>query len=108
MTLKAIGYKLIILPDAVEEKTKSGIVLAVDQKLERGAQVTGTILDMGEDVAAAYKPKTEFWGLKVGDKVWYAKYAGKWIKDIENDREVLVINDEDVCVKEVPNHASAS
>ncbi|MDE1868312.1 MAG: hypothetical protein KGI08_11480 [Thaumarchaeota archaeon] len=106
MTLKAIGYKLIVLPETVEKKTKSGIVLAVDEKMEQNAQVVGTIIDIGEDVAAAFKPKTEYWGLRVGDKIWYAKYAGKWIKDEENNREVLVINDEDVCVKEVPNVTS--
>lgn len=99
--LKAVGYKLIVLPDAVEEVSKGGIVIAADTRMERNAQVCGTIIDIGEDVAAAYKPKTEHWGLKVGDKIWYAKYAGKWIKDKENDREVLVILDEDVCVKEV-------
>ena len=100
MTLRAVGYKIIVLPEVVEEKSKGGIVLAVDTKMERNAQVTGTIIDIGEDVAAAYKPKTPYWGLKVGDKIWYAKYAGKWVKDTENDREVLVINDEDVCIKE--------
>ena len=101
MTLKAVGYKIIVLPDIVEEVSKGGIVLAVDNKMERNAQTTGVILDIGEDVAAAYKPKTEHWGLKVGDKIWYAKYAGKWVKDTENNREVLVINDEDICIKEV-------
>ena len=98
--LKAVGYKVIVLPLVVEEVSKGGIVLAVDGRMERNAQTIGTILDIGEDVAAAYKPKTEHWGLKVGDKIWYAKYAGKWVKDEENDREVLVINDEDICVKE--------
>lgn len=98
--LKAVGYKVIVLPLVVEEVSKGGIVLAVDGRMERNAQTIGTIIDIGEDVAAAYKPKTEHWGLKVGDKIWYAKYAGKWVKDEENDREVLVINDEDICVKE--------
>jgi co-chaperonin GroES (HSP10) len=98
--LKAVGYKVIVLPLVVEEVSKGGIVLAVDGRMERNAQTIGTIIDIGEDVAAAYKPKTEHWGLKVGDKIWYAKYAGKWVKDEANDREVLVINDEDICVKE--------
>lgn len=98
--LKAVGFKLIVLPDSVEEISAGGIVIATDNRMERNAQTRGTVLDIGEDFAAAFKPKTEHWGLKVGDKIWYAKYAGKWIKDVDNDREVLVIADEDVCVKE--------
>lgn len=101
MALKAINYLIIVLPDSFEKTTKSGIVLAVDEKMEQNAQVTGTILDIGEDAFSAFKCKTPHAGLKVGDKIWYAKYAGKWIKDTENDREVLVIRDEDICVKEV-------
>ena len=111
MSLEAVGFKCIVLPDEVsdvkEVKTDSGIVvklhLNIDKKMEQNAQTRGTILHIGEDFAEAYKPKTRYWGLKPGDKIWYAKYAGKWIKDEENNREVLVILDEDICVKEVPN-----
>lgn len=99
--LKAVGFCVIVAPDIVEEKTKSGIYIATDKKMEQNAQVTGIILDIGEDAFAAYKPKTPFAGLKVGDRVWYAKYAGKWIKDKENDREVLIVRDEDIVCKEV-------
>ena len=99
--LKAVGFCVIVFPDIVEEQTKSGIILKMDKKMEQNAQVTGTIVDIGEDAFAAYKPKTPYAGLKVGDKVWYAKYAGKWIKDKENDREVLIIRDEDIVCKEV-------
>ena len=101
MTLKAVGFCVIVFPDIVEEKTKSGLIMAIDKKMEQNAQVTGIIVDIGEDAFAAFKPKTPFAGLKIGDRVWYAKYAGKWIKDVENDREVLVIRDEDIVVKEV-------
>ena len=106
---KALGFKCLVLPDPIinekEVKTESGLIvklaLSVDERLERGAQVRGTIVDIGEDFAAAYKPKTPFWGLKVGDKIWYARYAGKWVTDKENNRDLLVLNDEDICVQDV-------
>lgn len=93
-TVKAIGYKIIIKPDEVLKYSKGGIALAVDAKMEANAQVVGTIVDIGEDFAVAYKPKTPYWGLKVGDKVYYAKYAGKWVGD-----DLLILNDEDICAK---------
>lgn len=101
MAIKALGFRLLVQPDEVEEVTAGGIVLAIDQKLEKNAQTTGTIVGIGEDVAVAFKPKTEFWGLKVGDKVHYPKYAGKWLKDTTTKEEVLAINDEDVIAVEV-------
>ena len=97
--IKAIGFKAIIKPKKVEEVTSGGIVLAVDQKLEEQAQVLGTIIDLGEDFATAYRPKLAQWGLKVGDQVYYAKYAGKWVKDPQTGEELLIVNDEDICAK---------
>jgi co-chaperonin GroES (HSP10) len=35
----------------------------------------------------------------VGDTVFYAKYAGKWIRDPETDEEFLIVNDEDIVAK---------
>lgn len=94
---KAIGFRVVILPDSVEKTTASGIIISVDDRLEKNAQVVGTILDIGEDAFAAYKPKTEFCGLKVGDKVFYAKYAGKWLPgEFEG---LLVVNDDDIVAK---------
>jgi len=66
------------------------------------AQVTGVITQIGEDAYAAFKPKTEYAGLKVGDRVAYAKYAGKWISD-----DVLVLCDEDVVAVEVNDDVDA-
>ena len=97
MSYRAIGFKCLVLPDPVSQ----------DKLQEQNAQVVGTIIDIGEDFASAYKPKTKYWGLKVGDKIWYAKYAGKWVYDKKNDRHLLVILDEDVCLQETEDHASA-
>jgi len=100
MSWKGIAFRALVRPDEVEMKTESGIVLAVDEKLEKNAQTTGTIVVLGEDFAAAFKPKTPFWGLKVGDKIHYPKYAGKWVRHSKTKEELLAINDEDVIVAE--------
>jgi co-chaperonin GroES (HSP10) len=99
--LKAIAHRIIIKPDPVEEVTSSGIVLATNKKLEQGATVIGTIVDIGEDAWKAFKPRTAYAGLNIGDRVFYAKYAGKMIQeDPQNEDEIyLVVNDEDIVCK---------
>lgn len=99
MSLKAISFRVILKVKEVEEKTASGIVLAVDKKLERQAYTEGTIIDIGPDAWAAFKPSQPFAGLNIGDRVFYAKYAGKWIQDPETKEEFLVVNDEDIVCK---------
>ena len=99
MAIKAIGFRVIVKPKEVEEKTESGIVLAVDKGMEERAQVVGTIVHIGDDFADAYRPKVARWGLKEGDKVYYAKYAGKWVEDPQTKEQLLVLNDEDIVAK---------
>lgn len=99
---KPIAHRIIVRPDPVKETTSGGLILALNKRLEMNAQVTGTILEIGEDAYAAFKPKREFAGLQVGDRVAFAKYAGKWIDD-----ETLVLVDEDIVAKEVPDDVDA-
>lgn len=103
MTWKAVSHRIIVKPDEIKEKSQGGIILAQDKRLAMNAQVTGVILHIGEDAWAAFKPKTKFAGLKVGDRVAYARYAGKWLED-----ETLVLIDEDVvAVVEATNDVDA-
>lgn len=99
MALKAIAFRIIVKPEEVEKTTKSGIVLARDERAEKAATIRGTIVDIGEDAWAAYRLKSQFAGLKVGDVVYYAKYAGKTIKETDDGEEFLVLNDEDIVCK---------
>ena len=99
MALEAIAFRIIVKPDEVEKQTKSGIVLAVDESQEKGAVTRGTIVSIGEDAWAAYKTTSKFAGLKVGDEVFYARYAGKRIKETDDGEEFLVLNDEDIVCK---------
>jgi co-chaperonin GroES (HSP10) len=96
--LKAIAWRVLVKPDPIEEKTSGGIVLALDEKLEKGARMTGVIVDIGDDVFP--NSLTEFAGLKVGDRIYFAKYAGKVVVDKNTKEEYIVLNDEDCVVKE--------
>lgn len=102
MSWKPVAHRIIVKPDEVEKKTKSGIVLARDERQEKNAQVHGTILSIGEDAWVAFNPKTEFAGLKVGDRVAYARYAGKPLED-----GTLALVDEDVVAVEVQDDMDA-
>lgn len=107
MGIKALGYRLTVLPDKVvdseAEKTKelaakAGIVLHDRTKEDLDNEVTraqasvdqGIVLSMGTTAFSG-----EPW-CQVGDYIAYARHAGKWVKDPDTDENVLVINDEDV------------
>lgn len=96
--LEPISFRVVIKPDPVEKKTKSGLVLALDEKLEEGATQTGTIISIGPDVYAAFKPSLPYAGLEIGQRVSFAKYSGKWVKDDETGINYLIVNDEDIVV----------
>lgn len=96
MPFKARGFRAIVRPFEVEKMSKGGIALALDERMELNAQVMGKVVDLAEDFAKDFKPSTPAWGLKIGDVVVYAKYAGKWVKDPQTGEELLFINDEDV------------
>lgn len=111
MAVKAVGFRIVIKPDPVMEKTKGGIILATDDKLERAAISVGTVVEVGPIAFMAFKPYEGAW-CKAGDKIAYARYAGKWVADPEfpddKEKELLVINDEDVvCLLEDRPDASA-
>jgi co-chaperonin GroES (HSP10) len=99
MTVKAVGFRIIVKPDEIKKETASGIVLALDERAEKGARITGTIVHIGEIAWAAYKPVSMYAGLQVGDKVFFAKYAGKLIIDPTDKAEYVVLNDEDIVAK---------
>lgn len=78
LPFEALGNRVIILPDPVEEVSSSGIIVkTVKQASEyRDQTTTGVIVDYGE--AAWLDPIMggEPW-VKRGDRVVYAKFSGK-------------------------------
>lgn len=104
LKIKAIGFKVHIKPDPVEEKTASGIVLAKNKKKEQAEMSKGTVVEIGplawKNTLYGYgTPNWEPW-CKVGDRVFYSKWAGKLLVDQEDENNaVMVLNDDDVhCV----------
>jgi len=94
--LEALGNRVIIKPDSIEEVTPGGIVIAQTDsyvRSEKAATSTGEIMGFGE--AAWLDPMMggEPW-VEVGDRVVYARYAGKFVTDPEDGKEYVVINDD--------------
>ena len=89
------GWRIMVLPFKMKEKTKGGIVLA-ETTLERQqvASQVGLVMAMGPQ---CYKDKERYpegpW-CKVGDWVVFARYAGARI-EIEGG-EVRLLNDDEV------------
>lgn len=98
MKLRAVNFRIIVKPDEIKRKTKSGIVIEYgsNEQLEKGARVAGIVLDIGPAAFRAFGMDPENPWVKVGDRVFYAKYAGKRIIDTRTGEEVVVINDEDI------------
>ena len=89
------GWRMLVLPFKMKEKTKGGLVLA-ETTLERQqvASQVGLVLAMGDQ---CYKDKERYpdgpW-CKVKDWVMFARYAGSRIK-IEGG-EMRLLNDDEV------------
>lgn len=107
MKIRAVGIRIMVKPDPVEKMTKSGIVLAVDEKTERAGTQKGTVLGIG---SMAWKNALYGYGLegwepwcKVGDRIHFPRYGGKLVcindgPDVPDEKReyVVFINDEDV------------
>lgn len=102
LKIKAVGHRVIVKADPIEVKTKTGLYVAVDEKRELAGAQKGTVYDVG---TMAWKNTLYGFGLdgwepwcKVGDRVYFARYSGKLIRDLVDGVEetYFVLNDEDV------------
>lgn len=92
MTIIPLMHRALVKPKQVETKTASGIILTESlTRKEQAACDEGIILALGDtfgkDFGAEVLPK-------VGDKVLFAKYAGKFIKN--GDEDLVLLNDDDL------------
>jgi len=89
MNFKPVGDRVVIKPVAVEEVTKSGIVLPGTAQ-EKPQQ--GEVVAVGEGVYQnGVKIPME---IKVGDKVLYGKFGGVDVK--LNGEEYIIMAEKDV------------
>lgn len=102
---KPIGYRLIVKPEVVEEKTKSGIYIPDEAKDQnQWKQSRGTVVSMGALSFTTGKPGSDGYIVfpdrpKPGDTVHFREYAGYAWKTEEGERYVT-LNDDDVMAVE--------
>ena len=90
MKIKPLGDRVVIKVLPSEETTKSGIVIpdTAKEKPQEGEIVavgSGKVLENGSRIAPE---------VKVGDRVFYSKYAGNEIKS--EGQEYLILNERDI------------
>ena len=89
------GWRLIVLPFKMDERTKGGIIMnETTLEKQQVASQCGNVLAMGPQ---CYKDKERYpegpWG-KVGDWVIFARYAGSRIQ-IEGG-EIRLLNEDEI------------
>jgi len=98
--MKALGNRVIIKPDPVEQKSDGGIILHTDAQIgsERQLTTTGIVIDHGPaawlDPAMGGEPWVE-----KGARVVYAKYSGKFFTNPEDGEEYVCVNDDAIQVE---------
>ncbi|MGE5298382.1 MAG: co-chaperone GroES [Acidobacteriaceae bacterium] len=80
MKIKPLGNRILVKQSTSQEVTKSGIVLPDTADKEKKAQ--GSIIALGNG------PEVGKSGLKVGDTVVFARYAGDEIELDEDGKKV--------------------
>lgn len=102
--IKPLLHRVLILPDTVFEDPvfkrakEAGLAFAQGNEfqMEQNRMDTGVVLDIGATAFKAYMKEGDLSEVpvKVGDRVSFAKYAGKAIT--EGDTKYIVLNDEDI------------
>ena len=92
---KPTGWRILVLPFKMKEKTKGGLVLAETtlEKQQVASQV-GLVMAMGPDCYADKERYPEGPWCKVKDWVMFARYAGSRIKI--DGGEMRLLNDDEV------------
>lgn len=93
MSIRPIGDRIVIKPVAVEEKTKSGIVLPGSAQ-EKPHQ--GEVVAVGSGRVSMATGQRIPLEVQVGDKVVYGKNAGIGVKF--DGEELLLITEDDILV----------
>ena len=102
MSVHALGCRLVVKVHSIEDldpvmrrAKASGLALPTenDDYRRREAGVDkGQVIEIGPSCSQEY-----IGGLKVGDYIAFAKYAGKIIEDPEDkEKKYLIVNDQDV------------
>ena len=94
-----VGYRILLRPRGVVEKTKGGIILTDSNKdSQTYLNSVGQIIAMG---AECYTDRKKPW-CKVGDWVIFGRYAGARVS-VQNVKMVLLNDDEIIATLESPD-----
>lgn len=93
MSIRPIGDRVAVKPVAVEETTKSGIVLPGSAQ-EKPQQ--GEIIAVGSGYVSQITGEKVPLEVKVGDRVVYAKFAGTEVKF--DGEEYVLLSERDILV----------
>lgn len=93
------GCRILVKPMKLEEQDKlyaraeaAGIKLPEAERRKMETTVDkGTVLQIGPQAANEY-----IQGVEVGSLIGFTKFGGKFVRDIDSEEDLLIINDEDV------------
>jgi len=91
--VRVCGKKLLILPDAVEEKSAGGIILNTNPDKEQHGVVKGLVIDVGSGCWSDQTPAQPW--CKVGDRIVFGKFRGNF-HDGDDGLKYRIISDLDV------------
>ena len=92
--IQPVEYKVLVLPEQIEEKTEGGIILPdTTKEKEEWAQIKAVLVAVGGN---AFKdPDWNEPVPQIGDQVYIAKYAGNFIEGKDGE-EYRLCNDKDI------------
>lgn len=85
--IQPLGERVLVLPDAKEEKTKGGLI--IPQTAEEEKASCGTVIKLGTPRKKDYK-----FHVKEGDRVLFKKYSPEEVKI--DEVEYLLIDEADI------------
>lgn len=91
---ETLANRVIIKPK-IEKQTKSGIVIARDERSQAVNTDRGEVVMIGPAAWYDIDPKPD---LKEGDLVYYSHYGAKTIKPEDSEDFYIICNDVDVLV----------
>jgi co-chaperonin GroES (HSP10) len=98
-----ILHRILIKQDKIEETNQDYLKLkqlnmvlpsSDDSKRAQAGVDTGVVVALG---ATAFRDFGTSPPIEVGDKIAYARFAGKFLTDFADQEKYVMLNDEDVC-----------
>jgi len=101
MAIKILLHQILVKPEDASDADEAyrrakavGIELALDKRLQTAVEY-GTVISVGPTAFLDYGRSPDI--LKGGDRISFARYAGKEVTDSNGDK-YLLLNDVDVLV----------